>query len=190
MKILILLLVSFSVYGSYALKTDLRNCETQPVTSHTRMSDCGQGCVEITNKFKCETYLEQDTQVDDLTKPKYTKSNETVCSGEEDCRTVADSLPCPQGESGLTSDPYIEAYCSSYPKPSGYLQKTVQKFREDATKKAAYDAGELAKKNRSDARKTKIAEMKTLKTKLEDGGNLTVDERRDLDLLLIYKLRE
>lgn len=175
---------------AYLLRED---CNIRGASLHTKIKKCNLqylDCVKKPDNYNCKIDSEQDTQVDDPTKPIYSKNSETACSGEEDCRNVADLLNCPPDERGLTYAPWIEAYCSSYPFPTGYQQKTILVIREDATKKAAYDAIQLAKSNAETLRKTRVTQMRGLISKLKAGQNLTIDERRVLDLLLIKKLRE
>lgn len=196
MKIFILIfLFSLNCFaGGYMSKAQLKRTDCDTMSEFfPKKSTCDlayDDCIPYPEIYNCLTDSEQDTNVDDWTKPIYSKNTETACAGEIDCREVADLLNCPLDERGLTYEPWIEAYCSSYPMPTGYQQKTILVIREDAAKKAVYNAIQLTKSNAETLRKNRVSQMRILISKLKMGQNLTTDERRVLDLLLIKKLRK
>ena len=135
---------------------------------------------------QCETTSRQDTQVNDITKPKFTKSEIEVCSNQADCETKNGIKTCIDiDEQVLMAQDYSDIYCS---KPNGFEQMTVSMIREDAVKKAAYDALKASELVKINSRNTNRSQMRALIPSLEAGTGLNTVQRRKLDLLIIRKL--
>jgi len=193
MKYVFLFLFSFNCFaGGYMSESQMVRTDKNSLSQHFgNKLDCDKkynDCKDYPDSYNWNTFSKQNTQVDDFSKPNYSKSEIDICSGETDCREKLDLKNCTDTmENKYINQVYTEIYCSKF---ISYDQMTVLKIRLDTTKKAAWDAEKLAIKNKEDLRKTKISDTKKLTVKLKDGEDLTLDERRVLDLLLIEKLKE
>ena len=139
MKILILFFLFFSlnVFANYMSEVDMFDCNKIGRKIYGKLKTCQKEHVDCVAFSPCETTSRQDTQVDDITKPKFTKSEIEVCSDQADCETKNGIKTCIDiDEQVLMAQDFSEIYCS---KPNGFDQMTVSMIREDAAKKAAWD---------------------------------------------------
>ncbi len=193
MKYLILILMIFSVnvFADYMSRADILDCNKLDKVAYPKLKTCQKvhaDCMQIPESVvkNCEINSEQDTQVDDITKPKFTKNEIEVCSDQADCETKNGVKTCIDiDEQVLMAQDFSEIYCS---KPNGFNQMTVKQIRVDATKKAADDALKANELIKTDNRNTNRSQMRGLISSLNAGTDLTAAQRRKLDLLIIRKL--
>jgi len=181
--IICLFLVSFSAHSLYMSKSDMENCE-QIKKVYRHKAKCGNDCVKVPKSHNCETFSEQPTNVDDLEKPKYSKNQLNKCG--EYCESLFPDLVCvDSNERPILNLDLEEIYCTKF---TGYEQKSVMRFREDAAKKASYEAAKQVLKDEKAADKSKRAQLKSLLDGLKSGTDLTPAQNRKLQIQVIKKL--
>ena len=191
MKILILcfLLFTINVFAGYMSKVDMFDCNKSGRTFYLKLQSCQKNhvdCVSVPQDFHCKTFSEQDTQVDNLNSPKFSKNEIETCSNQTDCETKNGIKTCIDiDEQVLMAQDYSEIYCS---KPNGYNQMTVRIIRENAAMKTADDALKAIELIKRNNRNTNRGQMRALTSSLKAGTDLNTVQRRKLDLLIIRKL--
>jgi hypothetical protein len=183
MKYLILLLISFSVSASFMSKDKMLGCNKSNRTVFVTKKKCknfNNDCKKVPDNYNCKTFSEMYIEVDDITKPNYSKSETEVCLGKEDCQTkIVDKSCLDNDERVIISEAYDEIYCS---KLTGYDQKKVKRVSEDPVKKAAND---VKKANKAAKKANKNAKFEAAKSLLEDlRGNETITPAKQRILLL------
>ena len=184
MKFLICFLISFNCFAGYMSKTDIADCDKVGRKMRHEKSKCVGDCVEVPKNYNCETFSEQDTQVDDLENPNYSKNQINKCG--EYCETLFPDLVCNDSEeTAILNLDLGQIYCSKF---TDYDQKTIKMFREDTVKKSVYDAAKQVLKEEKDADKVTRSELKSLLTTLNQGTDLTPSETRKFRIQVIKKL--
>jgi len=185
MKLLVLFLISFSCLASYTSKQDAENCNKVGRTFYLRKAQCGPTCVKVPKNYSCETFSEQDVEVDDYSKPSHSKSEVEACDSEEDCKAKLALKECSdESERKYINAEYSEMYCSKF---LGYDKKMVKKYLEDAAKKAAYDQAESDKVA---VKKAKMDEVKLIiLKKLKNGEELTPAQVRKFRIFMLRNLQ-
>ena len=172
-------------------KGDLDNCDKSDRVFYLLSKDkCesagGESCYKVPKNYHCKTYMLKSISEDDIDKPIYTKSEAEVCSGQDECITALASKSCLDGEErAYISADYSETYCS---KDNGYSQKVVDKYVEDSTKKASYEAVEAAKVTASSLKASKVKDAKDLLTTLNSTTALTSAEIKTILLGLVERI--
>ena len=192
MKILILSLLFFTmnVFAGYMSKIDMLDCEKSGRTFYLKLQTCQKNhadCKTLPQNFICETHSEQDTSVNDFTKPIKTKSEMVTCSDPADCQAKLAAKVCTDSEeTAIKNLDLMEVYCSK----DSFSKMIVKQIREDATKKATYDAANTAKTVLKLDIKNKRIAAKALSTKLNAGTDLTSAELRQVLLAILKELRD
>ena len=189
MKILILcfLIFNLNAFANYMSEVDMFDCSKISREIYTKLKTCQKNHADCMPLSHCETTSRQDTQVDDFDSPKFSKSEIEACADQAACETLNASKTCIDSEETvLMAQDYSDIYCS---KQIGYNQKTVQMIREDAAKKAIYNAAQAAKQAIIAARIADEAMLKGLLVSLKAGANLTAAQVRKLQILFIEKFK-
>lgn len=98
---------------AYSLKTD---CE--------RIS--GESCFDLGN-YPSSVFSEFDIEVDDLSKPTYSKNEVQQCSNNEECDQIHLNKICSNElESSIKNYELLEVYCSRFLGYEKKLEKTIQ----------------------------------------------------------------
>jgi hypothetical protein len=196
MRYLVLILM-FSVLclagkGNYFPVSVINSKETMEKKLFRKKADCeafySEDCFDITSK-DLAYYDANDYEVDDYSKPKYAaKKKVQSCSDAESCfgliQTVDDVMYCAsegEGYFAIVAEDYSEVYCT---KITGYDKKTIYKLEENAEKKAAKEAADLAETQAKQAKKdAKEAAKSTLASCREANADAKACVIKILDYL-------
>ena len=189
MKILILFFLSFSLNGFTNYVPESQG--NSPINIYLKLSKCekihGEKCHHIQRGHNPEINSLQDMSVNDFTKPIKTKSEMVTCSDPVDCQAKLAAKVCTDSEeTAIKNLDLMEIYCSK----DSFSQMIVKIIREDASKKAVYDAAKAVKAANKLDRDAKRAAAKGLKTKLKAGADLTSAELRQVLLAILADLKD
>ena len=179
-----------NIYAGYMSESKMLNpdCDVKR-PFHVSKSTCNLesvDCVFVPEGYNCKTFSNQDTLIDDPNSPKATKSQMETCIDEFDCQAKLVLLICIDPlETSIKNLDLMQIYCS---KPNGFNQMIVKQIREDAAKKAIYNSLRDAELTKRNSRNTSRAQIRALISSLKTGTDLTLAQRRKLDLLIIRKL--
>lgn len=165
MKFIILIILFFSFQNVFSCQNFLPLSEVVKAVN----LDAGAGsvtceqlpqeqclCYEGINWHTAEIV---DNQVDDLTKPLYSKNEVEECSGEADCQAKLSAKECAhQDETAFTDAEFTEVWCSRL---TGYEQKIEgKKLQTSSSKLATYTATQEAAKQKELGIQAAIKAMK------------------------------
>lgn len=176
--LLIFMLISTSSFAGWVKESELIAGDIKK--SHTSNGRCGEGCIEIPDRYNPAYHKRVEITENDYNKPNYeAKSNIVSCNAIadnpatteidetktilQDCVEKAAALDCPESD---TSHPYFvvraadnsQVYCT---RVVSYLQKSTGRYevKEDAALKATYEGQAAAKKIEADAINQRIKDM-------------------------------
>jgi hypothetical protein len=121
-------------------------------------------CVDVGDQ-PISTYEIYTYQVDDESKPNYSKNNIELCIDIEDCKLKMQSKTCLNSEYAIFT-PELELYCT---KIISYDQKTMKSIRQSATLLSAHIAQKELKES-DELQEQKLQE----KIKLIDAGKRVI----------------
>lgn len=183
MRILILFFTVFSMnsFAGYMKKVDMEKCDGRKIYTHKSKCESSEGasCFKIVDGYDCNYFRVTAAMEDDLSSPKYTKSEVNNCG--EYCQTLFDAgVTCVDSdESAILNLDLEQIYCS---KQNGFNQVSVTKAREDASLKSSHNASKAAK---TAAENVKMDALRAVKAKLESNAPLSdVDRDKVIEHLL------
>lgn len=103
--------------------------------------------------YPSSVYSEIDVEVDDTSKPVFSKNDVQSCQSSEECEAIHVSKVCSNGESSIKNLELMQVYCSKF---LSYDKKTIKSIGLDQTKLAAYNF-ELQNKASIQAKESAIA---------------------------------
>lgn len=141
MKYLILTLVLFSNFAfaeNWLNHTKILNASKE---AFSLKSDCerisGERCFDI-GDLPSSVFSEVDEEVDDTSKPIYSKSEMVSCVSEANCDLIFLTKVCTDSTEQLIKNyDLLEVYCSKW---VGYEKKLQKTIAQDASKLAAFQA--------------------------------------------------
>jgi len=168
MKYLFLILFSITAQASNFIPVS--SIINSNGAGYSLLSDCQKAsgenevCVDIADQ-PISTYEVYTYQVDDETKPNFSKNNIEICLSIEDCQEKIKTKSCLNSEYPIFT-PELELYCT---KIISYEQKTMKSIRQSATLLSAYIA-QKALKEADELQEQKLQE----KIKLIDAGKRVI----------------
>ena len=151
------LLLILIVLTSIDCQANFAHCPNDVCTNTVYVRDCGKDCYPVSGiRLKLSSVM--NVEIDDVTKPIYTKINIVPCDGPDHCG--ANMLAnCQSPDS-----PYWEEFndglyrmgCVHF---AGFEKKTVKQLKEDPSKVAAYEAEKVIYEAEQAAIETKRQEI-------------------------------
>lgn len=126
------------------------------IEAYSLKSECErisqEECFDL-GEYPSSVYSEIDVEVDDTSKPIYSKNEVQSCQSSEECEAIHVSKVCSNGESSIKNLELMQVYCSKF---LSYDKKTIKSIGLDQTKLAAYNL-ELQNKASIQAKESAIA---------------------------------
>lgn len=109
------------------------------IEAHSLRADCerisGEKCYELGN-YPSSVYSRGLIEVDDYSKPNYTKSQIEPCENQDECDLIHASKVCPLDRTLIKNYEQLQVYCS---KLVGYEKKSEATIVLDQEKKQAWE---------------------------------------------------
>lgn len=139
MKKLLILGICFCLNAHAENWLNLSKIKSGSIEAYSIKSACekvsNETCYDL-GAYPSSVYSEIDIEVDDSTKPVYSKNDVQSCQSDEQCNSFHVSKVCSNGESSILNLELMQVYCSKF---LSYGQKTIKSIGLDQVKLAAYN---------------------------------------------------
>lgn len=130
MKYFIFIIICFSTIANAENWLNHSKIKSGSVEAYSLKSDCerisGEKCFDIAN-YPSTVFSEFDVEVDDTSKPLYSKSEIQSCASIGECDQIHSSKTCSNElESSIKNYELLEVYCSRFLGYEKKLEKTIQ----------------------------------------------------------------
>lgn len=165
-----LFLIFFSITAQASNFIPVSSVVNNTNAGYSLLSDCQKAsaphevCADIGDQ-PVSTYEVYTYQVDDESKPNFSKNNIEICTDIEDCKLKVQSKICLNSEYAIYT-PALELYCT---KIISYEQKTMKSIRQSSVLLSSYIA-QKALKEADELQEQKLQE----KIKLIDAGKRVI----------------